>query len=379
MIWAFTLVLSFLAGSAAFAQGFETDARAAILVDYETGTVLFEKNADVAVPPASMSKLMTMAVVFRALKDGGISLDDEFEVSEHAWRTGGAVARGATMFAELGSSIPVADLLRGAIVQTGNDSCIILAEGMAGSEEGFAKLMEEEADEIGLAEARFGNSTGLPNAKQLMSARDLAILAAHVIRSYPDYYAIYAEPDFTWNGIYQKNKNPLLAMNVGADGLVTGFAEESGYGATVSAVRDGRRLIAVVGGASSDKTRLDEVRRLLEWGFSAFDHVELFAEGEIIAEVKVFGGESRHVGVTGNGPIRTLLPIDDLNRLRAVVAYRGPLVAPIKVGQPVGVIKITTADGLTKEQPVFAAGDVEVGSLTRRAMDGLEELFLGLW
>jgi len=359
------------------AQRFETKARNAFLIDYDTGTVLFEKGADERMPPASLAKLMTMAVVFRAIHEGRLSLDDEFVVSENAWRTGGAVAHGSTMFAKLGSSIRADDLIRGAIIQSGNDSCIVLAEGMAGTEAAFTDQMNEEAKRLGLTNSHFVNSTGLPGDNQYVSARDLAKLAIHLIRDYPDLYPIFGETDFTWNKIFQRNRNPLLEMNIGADGLKTGHTENAGYGIVGSAVQNGQRLVVVIGDADSDKARAEESRKLLDWGFRAFEPVRLFADGENIAEVSVFGGDSGTVGVVGHGPVNLLLPVALIDHVNAEIVYQGPVVAPVKAGQEIGVVRFTTDEGLSKEQAVYAATDIGVGSFSQRALDGLEELLLG--
>lgn len=367
-----------LAGPAA-AQLFETAAKQAFLIDYDTGTVLFEKEADTRFPPASMAKLMTMAVVFKALDEKRLRPDEEFQVSENAWRTGGAVAGGSTMFAELGSSIRVMDLIRGAIVQSGNDSCIILAEGMAGTEDAFAELMNQEAERLGMTNSHFANSTGLPNTEHYVSARDLATLASHLISDYPQYYTIFAEEAFEWNRIFQRNRNPLLKMNIGADGLKTGFTEQSGYGITASAVRDGQRLIAVVAGLETDKAREQEARKLLDWGYRAFEMVELFADREVITQARVFGGETRTVGVVSHGPVNLLLPVGLTDLIKAEVIYRGPIPAPVQAGVEVGYVSFTTAEGLSKQQPVYTAAAVGIGSMPQRALDGLEELLLGWW
>lgn len=377
LVLAFTLFMALVISAAA--QRFETKAKQAFLIDYETGTVLYEQNADVRFPPASMAKLMTLAVVFRAIDEGRLNQDDKFVVSENAWRTGGAVSRTATMFAELGSSIRVDDLIRGAIVQSANDSCIIMAEGIAGSEETFAELMNQEAMQVGLADSRFGNSTGLPGVDHHVTARDLARLAEHLIREYPELYGIFSEPDFTWNKIFQKNRNPLIPMNIGADGLKTGFTEESGYGLTGSAVRNGQRLIVVVGGMETAKARADEARKLLDWGFRAFEPVKLFDVGDVIAEAKVFGGGQRSVGVVSEEAVNLLLPVGLMDVVKAEIVYRGPIEAPVKAGQPVGFVRFTTAEGMSKTQPIVAAQDVGVGTLPQRALDGLEELLLGWW
>ncbi len=372
------LVLT-LAWSGAHAQGYETKARQAILIDVETGTVLFEKDADARVPPASMAKLMTMAVVFQAIREGRLRLDQEFVVSEAAWRQGGAPSRGTTMFAALGSSIRVEDLIRGVIVQSANDGCIILAEGMAGSQEAFAALMNEEAARLGLGNSHFANPTGYSDPAQYMSARDLATLTGYLIREFPEYYKIYSEPEFTWNKIRQLNRNPILSMNVGADGLTTGSTDESGFGFAGSTVRNGQRLILVINGVESDKLRNEEARTLINWGYNEFERVRLFDEGEVVAEARVFGGAESRVGLVSKGPLELLLPIGSRDMLKAEVQYDGPLPAPVTAGREVGVIKVTTSEGMTMQAPVYTAADVDVGGLQSRALDGLEELLLGWW
>ncbi len=261
-IWARALLLvAFIAGAlpAAAADKFETKAKHAILMDAETGTVLFQKAADEPTPPASMAKLMTTLVVFEALKSGQLTLDTEFMVSENAWRTGGATSGGSTMFAKLGSSIKVSDLLRGIIVQSGNDACIVVAEGMAGTESTFANLMNAEARKLQLEDSHFTNATGLPDPGQHVTVRDLATIARHIVYDFPQYYEIYSETEFTWNKIRQENRNPLLDATIGADGLKTGYTEELGYGLVGSAVRDGQRLILVMNGLASEKERAEEV------------------------------------------------------------------------------------------------------------------------
>jgi serine-type D-Ala-D-Ala carboxypeptidase (penicillin-binding protein 5/6) len=358
------------------AQDFETRAEHAILVDYDTQTVLFEKDADGRLPPASMTKLMTSAVVFDAVKAGKLSLDDSFVVSENAWRKGGATSGGSTMFAKLGSEIKVSDLIRGIVVQSGNDACIVVAEGMAGTEETFANLMNEEGRKIGLSGSHFANSTGLPDPDEYMTARDLAKLAIYIIGSFPEYYKIYGEPDFTWNKIKQKNRNPLLTMNIGADGLKTGFTDEAGYGLVGSAVRDGQRLIVVINGTKSEKERAEEARKLLDWGFRAFEKVNLFADGEVIADARVFGGAEGHVGVVSKGAVDFFLPRGSRDLIKGQIVYQGPVVAPVEAGQPIGVVRVS-AGKLSKETPVYAATDIAVGTMSQRAVDGLRELLLG--
>ena len=373
------MLLACLPWSGAYAQRYETKVTQAILIDTETGTVLFEKDPDGRMPPASMAKLMTMAVVFDAIREGRLKLDDEFLVSETAWREGGAKSGGSTMFAKLGSSIRLEDLIRAVIIQSANDGCIIIAEGMAGTQAAFADIMNEHAKKIGLIGSHFTNPTGLPDPDQYMTARDLAKLAEYIMDKFPQFYKIYGETEFTWNKIRQLNRNPLLTMNIGADGMKTGFTEESGYGLVGSAVRDGQRLLLVINGAESEKARSEEARKLLDWGFGAFERVQLFENGEIIAEARVFGGAESRVGLVSKGPLDFLLPVGSRDMVKAEVIYDGPLPAPVEAGREVGIIKVTTSEGLTMQAPVFTASEVGVGSLQNRALDGLEELLLGWW
>ncbi len=379
LLAASVLLLVALAWTGALGQERETRAKQAILIDVETGTTLFAKDADARVPPASMAKLMTMAVVFEALRDGTLRPDQEFVVSEAAWRQGGAPSRGTTMFAALGSSIRVEDLIRGVIVQSANDGCIILAEGMAGSQEAFAGLMNDLAARLGLSNSHFTNPTGYADPDQYVSVRDLATLTGYLISEFPDLYKIYAEPEFTWNKIRQLNRNPLLAMNVGADGLTTGSTEDSGFGLAASAVRSGQRLILVIAGVDNDKTRNDEAKKLIDWGFNEFERVRLFDTGEVVAEAKVFGGASSRVGLVSKRPLDLLLPFGARNTLRAEIRYEGPLRAPVAAGVEVGKVTVTTTDGMTMQAPVYTAAAVEVGPLQSRALDAVEELLIGWW
>jgi D-alanyl-D-alanine carboxypeptidase (penicillin-binding protein 5/6) len=372
------LLMLFLAGPAS-AQRFETRAAHALLMDAETETVLFQHEADKAMPPASLAKLMTAAVVFDAIKSGRLSLEDEFLISEDAWRRGGAPSGGSTMFAKLGSSLKLADLIRGIIIHSANDGCIAVAEGIAGSEPIFADMMNEEARKLGLAGSHFTNATGLPDPQQYVTARDLAKLANHIIRDFPDFYKIYGETEFTWNKITQRNRNPLLDMNIGADGLKTGFTEEAGYGLVGSAVRDGQRLIVVVGGTKTEKERAEEARKLLDWGFRAFERSTLFDADEVVADAKVFGGSQRSVGLVGKGPIELLLPRGSRDLIKARVVYEGPVSAPVEEGQRIGVLRVTIGDDLTKETPLYAANYVGIGTIRQRAVDGIEELLIGWW
>lgn len=361
----------------ASAQLFETRAEEAVLLDANTGTVLFAKNADEQVPPASLAKLMTMEVVFHALKTGRLSMDDEFQVSENAWRTGGAVSGGSTMFAELGSSIPVEDLIQGVIVQSANDGCIVIAEGMAGSEGLFARLMNARAREIGLDNSIFTNSTGLPDPLQKVTMRDLVKLADHIRREYPEYYKYYSQPQFTWNKILQRNRNPLLTMDIGADGMKTGYTEESGYAIVGSINRDGRRLIVAMSGMPDQRARGEEARKLLEWGLRAFEPYQIFKKDEEIGNVRLYGGDQLTVPVTVKEDLSILLPIADRDNMKARIIYTGPIMAPVEEGQEIATLKVWIGDNLSQETPLYAAYSVGLGPIHRRALDALTELAFG--
>ncbi|TPK99147.1 D-alanyl-D-alanine carboxypeptidase [Mesorhizobium sp. B2-4-12] len=359
------------------AQLFETKAAQAFMIDADTGTVLFSKDADKQIPPASMAKLMTMEVVFNALKSGRLKLDDTFVVSENAWRKGGAPSGTSTMFAKLKSAIRLEDLIQGVTVQAANDGCIVIAEGMAGSEDNFAAQMTERARQIGLKTSTFVNSTGLPADGQQTTVRELAQLALHLWRDYPDYYRYYGLKDFTWNKITQKNRNPLLAMDIGADGLVVGASEAAGFGIVASASHNGSRVIAVMSGLANDKERAEEARKLLDWGARSFEKTEIFARDEVIGEAQVFGGAKSGVTLKAKGPIDIFLPITNRDKLTARIVYTGPVAAPVEAGQPVGALRVWIGDTLSQETPLFAAESISVGTLPQRALDAVKELAIG--
>ncbi len=369
------LMASLLAFTAiSFGQTFSSSAPQAMLMDADTGTILHSKEAETRIPPASLAKLMTMEVVFHRLKEGTLSLTDKFYVSENAWRTGGANSGGSTMFAELNSDIELENLIRGVIIQSANDGCIIIAEGLAGTEQAFANLMNERARAIGLNNSNFTNSTGLPDENQYVTLNDLAKLAQYMIREYPGYYSYYSEPDFEWNGILQRNRNPLLPMDIGADGMKTGYTEASGYGIVGSAVRNGQRLITVLSGMESQKERAEEARKILDWGFRAFEKLNLFNEQEILGSIPVYGGEVSSVGVTGQDPIEIYLPVGNRDRLRARIAYNYPVYPPIEKGDRVATLKVWIGDTLSQETPLYAVDPVGKGGITRQATDALKEL-----
>ncbi|APH72329.1 D-alanyl-D-alanine carboxypeptidase family protein [Aquibium oceanicum] len=369
--------MALLSCAPARAQLFETRAEQAFVIDAETGTILFAKDPDKLIPPASLAKLMTMEVVFHALKTGRLSLDDQFLVSENAWRTGGAPSGTSTMFAELKSSIPLRDLIQGVIVQSANDGCIVIAEGMAGSEANFAQLMTERARQIGLSKSVFKTATGLPAEGQVVTVRELAMLGLHIWREYPEFYKYYSQPDFTWNGIRQSNRNPLLKMDIGADGMKTGYTEESGYGIVGSVERDGRRLFAALSGMSSEAVRAEEARKILDWGMRAFDKLEIFGADEVVGEAKLYGGAKGGVELKAKQPIAIFVPITNRDRLIARIVYEGPVEAPVEEGTPVGALKVWIGETLSQETPLYAAESVGTGPLYSRAIDAVEELMVG--
>ena len=358
-------------------QLFETRAKQAVMIDGETGTILYSKDADKLIPPASLAKLMTMEVVFHALKVGRLSMDDKFAVSKNAWTKGGAKSGGSTMFAKLNSQIGVEDLIQGVIVQSANDACITIAEGLAGTEENFAQLMTERARAIGLEKSVFKNSNGLPAEGQVVTMRELATLARHIWKEYPEYYRFYGQREFTWNKITQPNRNPLLEMEIGADGMKTGYTEASGYAIVGSVARDGNRVFAAMSGMAGEQERAEESRKLLEWGLRAFEKTELFSANEVIGEAQVFGGEKSGVALKARGPISIFIPLTNTDRLMARIVYRGPLTAPVKEGTPVGVLKVWIGDNMSQETPLYAAESVGLGTLQQRALDAVGELMVG--
>jgi len=359
--------------------GFDGDAPTAILIEASSGSVLFGKNADELRAPSSMMKLMTAEVVFHAVKQGDVKLTDEYHVSENAWRKGGAPAGGSTMFAAIHSKIFVDDLLHGAIIQSGNDACIVLAEGIAGNERIFADMMTKRARELGMAQSTFANSNGLPDPGNKMTVRELAKLARHIIQTYPEFYKLFGEKEFTWNKIRQQNRNPLLNSLEGADGLKTGYTKEGGYGMVGSAVQNGMRLIVVVNGLEDPDDRATEAKKMLEWGFRNFEARTLFAPQQPVGYAKVFGGDSRSVKLASPEPINVMVQKNGTDKLIARVVYNGPVRAPIESGQQVGVVRVWRGAKIAMEAPVYAAESVGKGSTMRRAIDGASELVIGMF
>ncbi|MEQ8825676.1 MAG: D-alanyl-D-alanine carboxypeptidase family protein [Filomicrobium sp.] len=374
------LGLIFVLATAPLGQAYalQTKARQAILIDYDTGAILYQKNADDLVPPASMSKLVTLGVIFDRLKKGELTLEDTYNVSEHAWRTGGAPSGTSAMFAGLGKDISIEDLVKGIAIQSGNDAAIVVAEGMSGSEGAFAKVMTEYARSIGLKKSTFGNPTGLPHPDQQMTAREIAQLADHLIRDFPEYYHYFGARRFPYQPEGRRkpyaffNRNPLLSAGIGADGLKTGYVKESGYGLVGSAIRDGRRLIGVVHGLANRSQRKTEAVRMFQWGFNNFTEFEIYAPNEVVGNARVWGAEKFYVPLVGQGAIKVLLPKKPLKqRLTAEIVYNAPLKPPIKKGQQIAILRVTSATNTINNVPLYAAEDVEQGSLVRRGLDSL--------
>ena len=385
---AVTLALTFAvltAGVPAFAQKtstpgvFETKAKYAVVMDAGANLMLFEKDADTLMVPASMSKMMTLAVLFREMKAGRFTLDSEFKVSEHAWRTGGAPSGTSAMFAPLNTMVKISDLIPGVTVQSANDASIIIAEGVAGSEQAFAKEMTAYARKIGMEQSIFVNATGLPAEGQLMTARDLAVLARHLAYTYPEYYHFFGMKEFRYRDKFTfHNRNPLVLADIGVDGLMNGFVKEAGYAATISGTRGNQRLIVMVNGLATPKEREAEARRLLEWGFKSFKPFRLFDEGEKVSDALVWGGTSRYVPLVGDGNINIILPVTTSGQVSASIVYDGPIKAPIKKGDQVAILRIVSEDSsATNEIPLYAGNDIGPSNFAYRGIDSLLVLAFG--
>lgn len=358
---------------------FTTKAQSGILMDSGADLVLYEKDADKQIPPASMSKLMTLAVVFRELKSGRITLDDTFTVSEHAWRTGGAPSGTAAMFAPLGSPITVSDLIQGVTVQSANDGALILAEGIGGTEGGFVKMMNDYAKQIGLTGSNFANPTGLPAEGHLMTARDLALLSKHIIETYPEYYHYFAQKEFRYRDKFTfRNRNPLVWADIGVDGLKTGYTQEAGYGLVSSAKRGDQRLVLVLTGLENKGDREKESRRVLEWGFKSFRPFRLFEDGQQVSDALVWGGEKHYVPLVGDGAIDLLLPASATGAVSGEIIYEGPIKAPIKKGDQIATLKVKSADlAAINEIPLYAGEDINSSGFAMRGIDSLLVLAFG--
>jgi D-alanyl-D-alanine carboxypeptidase (penicillin-binding protein 5/6) len=337
-----------------------TIAKQAIMLDYDTGTILLEKNADDRMTPSSMSKEMTMYLVFEALKNGKLTLDQTLPVSERAWRMQKASADASVMFVKLGSQVRVEDLVRGVIIQSGNDAAITLAEGLGGTEDNFALMMNKKAEELGMKNSHFMNASGWPEPEHYSTARDLATLAWRQIQDFPDYYHYYSEIDFTYNNIKQGNRNPLLYKGIGGDGLKTGHTKDGGYGLIGSGKLGNRRVIFVINGLDSLQARSDEGARLLEWGLKTFENVRLFKPGETIEKAPVVFGQAEEVPLTVGKDLLVTLPLAAKKDIKVSVSFNSPLKAPILKGQEVGKVHIELPNGMPPiDQPLITAGSVE--------------------
>ncbi len=360
-----TALLLWLPAAPAPSQTQTTPARAAIVVDLTSGAVLLAKDADTSVPPASMSKLMTIDLVFEALENGRVALDDTFRISEKA-----AAMGGSKMFVRSGEVVSVENLLRGVIIQSGNDAAVALAEAISGTEEAFAALMNQRAAEIGLSNSHFTNATGWPDPAHVMSPRDLATLAERIIEHYPEHYGMFAEREFTWDGITQQNRNPLLGGEFPADGLKTGHTEEAGYGLVASAERDGRRIVLVLTGLESMAQRSQEAERLMSWAFRAFTTARLYTAGEKLAEAEVWVGSDGGVALAPARDVVVTVPYGLLDKAAVTLHIPEPVEAPVAAGQEVGRIEIALPDVAPVSVPLVAMGAVERGGVLPRLKAG---------
>ncbi|HCP00911.1 MAG TPA: D-alanyl-D-alanine carboxypeptidase [Rhodospirillaceae bacterium] len=357
---------------------FQTKARQAIMIDFDTGTVLFEKDSNSPMFPASMSKIMTALLVFDELRAGRLQMDSTFRVSEKAWRMGGS-----KMFVSINTEIKIADLLRGVIVQSGNDASIVIAEGISGTEESFAERMTERAREIGLTGTQFRNATGWPDPEHYTTARDLATLAIFLIREYPEFYTLYSEREFTYGKslqgkpISQGNRNPLLYTSVGADGLKTGYTEASGFGLTASAVRGERRLVMVINGLNSVRARSSESERLINWGFRVFDNYPLFQAGDTVEEAKVWLGDSGTVPLVIDEPLTVTIPKSSRRGMQVKVMYDSPIPAPVVAGAEVARIEITAPDMQPVLRPLITAQDIDRLAFFGRIKSAIDFIIFG--
>ena len=364
------MLLAFVVGARA-QPSVDTAAEQAILVDMQTGMVLLEKSPDTPMPTSSMSKIMTVYMLFEALEEGRLSLDEALPVSEYAWRKGGS-----KMFVEVGTEVRVEDLIRGIVVQSGNDASIVVAEALGGTEEGFAQAMTERARELGLTNSRFANATGWPDPNHYSTARDLAILSQRLIADFPQYYHYFAETEFTFSEIKQGNRNPLLYRNIGADGLKTGHTEDAGYGLAASAMQDERRLVLVVNGLGSVNARAEESARLIAWGFREFDNVALFESGETVETAAVWLGQAETVPLVLQDDLTVTLRRSLRRDLSVVARVQEPLQAPIMAGDTVGALIVTAPGSPAIELPLLAGADVaEKGFFARAAANAGQLLF----
>lgn len=349
-------------------------ATAYLLMDAHTGQILVEHEADKQIPPASLTKMMTSLIVSEEIEQGRIKEADEVPISEKAWRKGGS-----KMFVKVGDKVPVIDLLRGVIVQSGNDASIALAEHVSGSEEVFAEVMNQKAEQLGMRNTHFVNSTGWPAEGHLTTARDLGLLAQAVVKEHPDHYKIHAEKYFSYAGINQPNRNRLLWRDSTVDGIKTGHTEEAGYCLVASAVRRGMRLIAVVVGSDSDEQRAAETQKLLAYGFRYFQTHKVYSEGDVLRTERVWGGKSPEVGIAAGQDVFATIPRGGEENIKADLIIDGELKAPLEKGQQVGKVLVTLDGQTVADIPAVAAEDVEQAGFFKRLWDSIRRFVTGLF
>lgn len=355
----------------------DTKARNMILMDYTTGEYLYEKDITAPIPPASMSKLMTVYMVFDHLRDGSLSLDDTFKVSENAWRKGGAASGGSTMFLSIGDEVRIEELLKGIIIQSGNDACIVAAENIAGDEDSFVEKMNQKAVELGLNNSHFANVTGLPHPDHRMSVEDLAKLARRIIDEFPQFYHIFSQREFVYNKIRQGNRNPLLYSMPYADGLKTGHTDEAGFCLTASAKKGDRRIIGVMTGLKSNKERSEEADKMMSWAFREYDNYTLMEKGAKIADVPVWYGVDKTVPMVVSENIVKTIRKSQRNQVKMIASYDKPVKAPVQMGQQIGVLKIEIPGAETKEVPLVAGQTINKVGLWGKIGANLKYLLAG--
>lgn len=355
----------------------DTKARNMILMDYATGEYLYEKDITDPIPPASMSKLMTVYMVFDKLRDGSLSLDDTFKVSENAWRKGGAASGGSTMFLAIGDEVTVDQLLKGIIIQSGNDACIVAAENIAGDEDSFVERMNEKARDIGLKNSNFANVTGLPHPDHKMSVEDLALLARKIIEEFPQFYHLFSQKEFVYNNIKQGNRNPLLYSMPYADGLKTGHTEEAGFCLTASAKKGDRRIIGVMTGLESNKERSDEADKMMSWAFREYDNYTLKNKGDKIADIPVWYGVDKTVPMVMSDDLIKTIKKSERNQVKMTAIYDKPVKAPVKMGQQLGVLKVEIPEKQVIEVPLVAGQTINKVGLWGKIVNNIKYLLSG--
>mgnify|MGYP001365315812 CR=1 FL=1 len=366
------VILIFGLAYSSSAIAYDTSAKHAFLIDFDTNQVLFEKNSDVLMPPASMSKIMTAYLAFEEIKSGRLKLEDKILISENAWRK-----RGSKMFVEVNDEVAVSDILRGIIVQSGNDAAIALAEHLQGSEAAFADKMTKKARDLGLKKAKFKNATGWPDEEHKITARELGLLAKLTIMNFPDLYSIYAEKSYTFNNIKQGNRNPLLYDGSGSDGLKTGHTKAAGYGLTASVSKAGRRLVMVLNGMKSSRERKREAKKLIEWGFREYENYKIFEKEETVTDIDVWLGKDSRVSAFIKDEIKLTVRRTDSEKVKTTLHYEEPIAAPIKQGQIVGILKIKVPNQTLREYPLFAKQSIEKLGVWGRIMAAVNYLVWG--